>query len=160
VLRVESHPGHQLLDGLLGAALGLDALDVVRRGDDRADCLARIERRERVLEDDLHVAPVGTHPGPVQVSDVRALEDDDAARRLIQPGHQPAGRRLPAARLPHQAEGFAGVHGEVHPVDRLDRTALPLEDDSPGHREVPLQPADLEQDVAAPRAGPLSLNLC
>ena len=41
-----------------------DAVHVERLADDRADLVARVERAERVLEDDLHVAPPAPSGGP------------------------------------------------------------------------------------------------
>ena len=58
VLRVEPDRVHQLLDRPLALALArLELVDRERLADDRADRLARVQRRVRVLEDHLHLAP-------------------------------------------------------------------------------------------------------
>jgi hypothetical protein len=59
VLRVESDQLEQILHRALGAVLGLDALDTERRAHDRPDRVPRVQRRERILEDHLHVAAQG-----------------------------------------------------------------------------------------------------
>jgi hypothetical protein len=120
-----------------------------RLGDDRADAHARIQRRVRVLEDHHHLAPDGPHLAPAELRDVLAVELHGAAGQRQQP-HDAAGERgLPAAGLPHDADGLAGVHVEGDAVDRLDASDLLLEDDPPAHREVLLELADAQQRRAA-----------
>ena len=58
VLRVEPDPVHQVLHRALALALALvHAVDRERLADDRADRAPRVQRRVRVLEDHLHLAP-------------------------------------------------------------------------------------------------------
>jgi hypothetical protein len=63
---------------------------------------ARIERGERVLEDDLHLPPVGPELTLGQTGNVGAVHFHGAAGRLDQAQHGAAGRRLAAARLADQ----------------------------------------------------------
>ncbi len=62
VLRVEADGLEQFLHRPLHALRGLDALDAERRGDDRADGVPGVQRREWVLEDHLHVAAERAQP--------------------------------------------------------------------------------------------------
>jgi hypothetical protein len=104
VLRVEPDERHELLDAQLALALVvLDPVDDERLGDDRADRLARVERRVGVLEDHLHVAPQRLELPARQRRDVPALEADRARRRVHQAQQQPGGRRLAAAALADDA---------------------------------------------------------
>src|SRR5690606_19276298 len=61
-----------------------------------------------------------------------------------QAGDEPARGGLPAARLPHQAEGLALAHLEGDAVDRLHGPDLPLEQ-ALGDGEVLAQPLDGQQ---------------
>ena len=100
-------------------------VDPERVADDLADALARVERRVRVLEDHLHLAPERPQLAPRERRDVGAVEADRAARRLVQPHEQPAERRLPAARLADDAERLAAPDLERDAVDRVDELAVP-----------------------------------
>ena len=70
---------------------------------------ARVEAGVRVLEDDLHPAPVRLERGALDVGDVHAVEADRPGRRLDEAQQQPADRRLAAARLADEAEGLAAA---------------------------------------------------
>ena len=101
------------------AAAG-DAVHAQRLADDVARRHARIERGERVLEDDLHPPPVGAQLDLAEPRDVLAVERDAAGGRLDQPQHGAAHRRLAAARFADQAERLARRDREAHAVDRED----------------------------------------
>ena len=96
---------------------------------------ARIERRVRVLEDDLHLAArTGASPrAPSAV--IRAVDSDRARRRLDQPQDRLAGGRLAAAGLADEAERLACRDREADAVDRVDLSGQAPEHALP-HREV------------------------
>ena len=121
VLRVEPHEFEQFLYRPLAALRRGDVLDAQRRAHDRADGVAGVQRRVRVLEDHLYVPPQRAHLARGDVRDVAALEHDLPAGGLQQPGHEPAGRRLAAARLADQAQRLPRAYREVDPVHRPDR---------------------------------------
>src|SRR3989304_2866125 len=123
-----------------------DLVDAQALPDGLADRHPRIERRVRVLEDDLHVAAHGLQVGAAQLQHVDAVEPDGARAGLDQAQHRPSDRRLATTRLSHQAEGLAFPNGESHPVDRLDPAHGPLQH-SGAHREVLDQGVDLDQDA-------------
>ena len=77
-----------------------------------------IERRVRILEDDLHLPAVGPQSRLAQARDVLAVKPDAAGGRLDQPQHGAADRRLAAAALADQAERLAALDREADAVDR------------------------------------------
>src|SRR6185436_17217106 len=90
-----------LLEQLAHARLALrlvadDAVHLERLGDDLADGHARVERRIRVLEDHLHLAPHAAQLARRERRDVDALEPDAAARRPLEQQHAAAGGDLAA----------------------------------------------------------------
>ena len=128
----------------------LDAVDLERLADDRADGLARVQRRVRVLEDHLHLAPQRQQRAPVRVWRCRTPSiDDRAAGRLEQPRDQARGRGLAAARLADEAERLALVDVERDAVDGLHGADLLLEDDPLADREVLDEVAHLDERLAA-----------
>ncbi len=91
-----------------------------RLADDLARRHARIERGERVLEDDLHLPPVGAQLRPAEARDVGTVELDAARGRLDQPQHGATDCRLAAARLADQPQRLARTDREADAVDRED----------------------------------------
>jgi hypothetical protein len=128
VVRLEADHVHDPLDpgrALLGRP---DAVDAQPLADAVADWRARVEARVRVLEDDLHAAPVRLELRAAQPRDVLAVEDDRPRRRLDEAQEEPADGRLAAARLTDEADRLAAADDEVDAVDRLDRPDRPLEE--------------------------------
>jgi hypothetical protein len=157
VLGVQADPVHQLLYALLALALALElSVDGERLGDDRADGLAGVQRRVRVLEDHLHLAVKALQPVALALRDVLAVEQDLPRGRVEQPHQEPGGRALTAAGLADQPKRLAVVDVERHAVDGLDRPDLALEDDPARDREVLDQVADLEQRRAVRAHAPFS----
>ena len=147
VLGVEANQFQQVLDGPLGALLGLDVLQLERRADDGTHRVPGIQRRVRVLEDHLHLAPQRAHGARPQVRDVAAVEYDLPGRRLDESHQHPRGRGLAAARLAHDAQCLAADHVErdiVHAADQPDAAA---EDDAPVDRKVFGQPGHRHQRI-------------
>jgi hypothetical protein len=84
---------------------------------------ARIERRERILEDHLHLAAEraqlrGPQPAPSRPPIRRPPASDLPPGRLDGPQHAARGGGLAAAALTNEAERLALVDVEVHAVDR------------------------------------------
>src|ERR1700676_388423 len=84
---------------------------------------ARIERGERVLEDDLHRTPVLAQLGLSEKGDIQAIEPDAAAGRFDQPQDTARHRGFAAAGLTDQPERFPdaqrkadAIHG-MHGAD-------------------------------------------
>ena len=117
-----------------------------------ADRRAWIERAERVLEDDLHAAPVRLERGPLEARDVHPVEDDRPRRRLDEAEQQPPDRRLAAPGLPDEAERLAPPDLEAHAVDRPDEAHRALQQPALD-REVLDEVPDDDQGRAVGRAG-------
>src|SRR5690606_15870445 len=93
--------------------------------DDVEQVLARVERPERVLEDELHLTAKGPQVVVGQSRDVDYLaagapEQDLSAGRFDGPQHALRCRSLAAAALADEAEDLAVVDDEADVVDGLD----------------------------------------
>src|SRR5215208_5185253 len=110
-----------LLEELARALAPVVEAEVAQRLlDDAAHGHARVQRRVRVLEDHLDVAPQGPELAVAERGDVAAVEDELAVRRLVEPDDRLGERGLAAAGLAHQAEAFAGEDIEGDVVHRLE----------------------------------------
>ena len=114
------------------AALGLDlilrhAADPQRRGQDLGHALARVERRLRILEDHLHLAPDRLQLAASGSGDVLSAEADRARGRVDQPHQRADQRRLAASGLADDAERLALVQCERDVVDGVDLPDLPID---------------------------------
>jgi hypothetical protein len=77
-------------------------VDLHRLDDDLADGEARIQRRVRVLEDDLDAAAIGHHLALGEAQQVLALEQHLAAGGVVQAHEREAHGGLARARLAHE----------------------------------------------------------
>ena len=93
----------QLRDAAAPLAAVHSAVDDQRLGDDRADGHARVQRRVRVLKDDLHVPPHPPHVAGVKLQDVGAFELDASRGRVDEPEDAAPDGGLARARLAHEA---------------------------------------------------------
>jgi hypothetical protein len=125
-----------------------DVVDAQRPLDVVAHSLDRVQRVERVLEDDLHLrAVVEDVPAPLHPGDVASLEEDGAVGRRVQPSEQPRDGALPASALADERGDRAGMELEGDVVDRvhLGTAAEPASD-----VEALVQVAHLERSGAHP----------
>src|SRR5207247_2151263 len=99
VLRGEADRLEQLLHPLSALASVTDVVDLQRIADDRADALARVQARVRILEDHLHLAAKRAQRPRAEVADRGSPEDDLARRRRKEANDRPAERRFSTARL-------------------------------------------------------------
>ena len=134
-------------------------MDAQRLADDPADGVARVERRERVLEDHLHPPPQRLELALAERGDVLAVEDDPARGRLVQAEERPPDRRLAAARFADEAERLAAADLEADAVDRADVADVAVEHDPGLDREVDLEVLDLDE-VAVAAAHPTAAARC
>jgi len=86
--------------------------------EDRADGLARVERRVGVLEDDLDLAPDVLAAAPDRPRHRRAVHLQRAGLRREQPGQGAQQRRFAAAALPHHPDHLARADREGQVVQR------------------------------------------
>ena len=98
----------------------VDLVDPQALGDRLVDRLARVQRAGRVLEHDLHLAPVLAQRLR-GARERRALEPDLAARGQLEAEERPGERRLAAAGLADERDDLARHDLEVDAVDRARR---------------------------------------
>ena len=118
-------------------------MDQQRPRDVVVDALDGIERRERILEDHLHVRAVGEQRlAPPLIADVLAVEDDRAVGGRVEPRQQPRDGALAAAALAHERRHVAGPQRERdvrHGVEHLAPQARSA------HREALAEALHLER---------------
>ena len=150
MLRAQPDGAQELLDPAPTLVAAVQAVDAQRLGDDLAHRHPRVQRRVRILEDDLDVSPDGPHLPALEAGDVLALEHDLAGGRLEQLDDGPSEGRLAATRLSDDAERLAGLHRQVDAVHRLHLPDRVLEE-ARLDREVLDEPFDPEERVAVRR---------
>ena len=111
-----------------------EPVDRQRMPDRLPDRHRRVQRRVRILEDDLHPAPVFAQLALVQLRDVAVLEDDAAVGGADETEQRPPESRLAAAGLADEPEHLALPEVERDVVDRPDLASLPADQ---ALREVP-----------------------
>ena len=137
---------HDLVDIVLVLFLRHDLVLADRFADDLADREPGRERRERILEDDLHLGPEGTQFFTGKIVDFAAVEQHLSAglfARETQDGASGGG--LAAARFPDQPHRGPALQIEGDAVDRLDVADRPG-DEAALDGEVLFQRVDL-QDI-------------
>ena len=123
------------------------AVDAQRLADDVVHRHPRIQRRIRILEDDLHLAAHVAHLTPVQMGDVPPVEDDRPGGRLDELDQRPGERRLATAGLTDEAERLPRLDREIDAVDGMDLADGALQE-AGADREVLDEPFDLEDLLA------------
>src|SRR5262249_3142776 len=122
--RHEADAGEQLVDALVDARRRHDLVDAQRPRDVVADRLDRVERAERVLEDDLHLRAVAQVVAAVpDERHVAPLEEDGAVARLDKPREQPCDRALAAAALTDERGDRSRTKLERDAVDSVQPRA-------------------------------------
>ena len=111
---------------VLGGRLGQQPL-----ADEVADGHARVQRADRILEDDLHPAAHVFLSTPCELRIVLAVELRAAGGRLLEAEQRAAERRLAAAGLADEAEDLAPADLERDVVDGPDVADDPAEDARP-----------------------------
>jgi hypothetical protein len=91
-----------------------------RLGDHVLYPIARIERTERILEDDLHVAAKTAQFGSVRRSQIDPVKNDGARSRFDEAENEPSQRAFAGTGFAHQAQrlAFMDIEGDiVHGAD-------------------------------------------
>src|SRR5581483_4783031 len=136
---VEADRLEQVADAALAVAARPLAVDEHRLLDDLPDRHARVERRVRILEDDLHLLAQLAQVVPARRRQLVAHEADGAAGRLQQLQDAVPGRRLAGAGLADEPERLALRDLERDAVDRLHMVDRPLDEQTLPHRKPLLQ---------------------
>src|SRR5207302_9833565 len=84
---------------------------------------ARVQRVERLLEDELDLPPQQPRLLRRDAADLSALENDLPGRRRLEVHDAAGDRALARAALADEAERLAACDLEGHPVDRRDESA-------------------------------------
>src|SRR5690554_2601136 len=87
--------------------------------DDSAYGMSGVQGLHGVLEDHLNIAPYRHQLPTRKTADILSFEQHLAIGGLVQTGNAAPQRRLAAARLTHQPQGFARSNRKVDPVHRL-----------------------------------------
>src|SRR4029077_14408876 len=125
-------------------------VDQERFAGDVANGHSRVERRVRILEDDLHLAADLAHLTALEARDVPAVEDDLPGRGLCQLDQRAREGGLATAGLPHEPDRLPGLNGQIYAVDGVDVPDRALQD-SRADREVLDQVLDAEDLLAGVR---------
>src|SRR5262249_1277097 len=116
-----------------------------------SDRHARVQRRKRVLEDDLHAATQPSQFAFGQARDVDAVEEDATERGLDEPDHRAREGALAAARFTDEPERLTPATVKRHAIDRVYELRAAEE---PAARRIELREAfDLKKRTAASRRG-------
>src|SRR5215216_5994909 len=102
------------------------------------------------------------HIAAIELGQILALEDDFSVSRLVELQNRPASGRLAAPGLADETQRLSWFDVERDAVHGLNRTNLPLEDDSPRQGEVHHQIVDGQERLIraiALRAVPAYLGL-
>jgi len=116
-----------------------------RKRDDLFDRLPLVQRRVRILEDDLHLAAEPPQLAARDPEEVGRLEVDAARGGFVETEQEPGECRLPRARLADEADGLAAGEHERDVVDRLDDAARPRSAEA----EVAAQVVDHDERLLA-----------
>ena len=92
-----------------------------RLGDDVVHGEARVERRVRVLEDDLHFGAAAAHFFRRQLQNVHAVEAHLPERRLFEAQEATRNRALARPRFADKTEAASCADRKTHAVHRFDR---------------------------------------
>src|SRR5215468_9593230 len=145
---VEPDKVQQVGYAIAAAVDGHDIMQGQWLADELLDGHTRIERRIRVLKNDLRLAPMGSQLFFIEFENAAALEPNVAGHRLDQPQDQTADGGLAAARFSDKCERGAGLHAKVDAVDRLHGRDRPSERRAADNK-MPCQGFDFEQGAHA-----------
>jgi len=118
-----------------------------RLGDDRGHVHARIQRRVRILKNDLHVAPHPAHVAGAESEDILTFEFDAARGRLDQSQDAAADGGLARSRLANETERLSAADSEADAVNGFD-LRHDARENAAFHRKVLLQIAHDEERFA------------
>ena len=121
--RVEADRTEHVADQLFALFWVLDARDHQRLGDDVADAPPRVERGNRILEDQLHAPAHLSQRVALHRREVLAIEQNPPRDSPPQLQHRATQRGLAATGLADQTEGLAARNLQAYIRHRVDRLA-------------------------------------
>jgi hypothetical protein len=120
VVRAETHFLEKIGDPFLSLLFGGDAENVQRLGDNLLNSSPGIKGSIRVLKNNLHISPDGTHLLVVKFTDILAFEEYFSLAGFNQSQNGPGRGRLPASTLTHQTHTLSYIQGKAYPIDCID----------------------------------------
>jgi hypothetical protein len=117
----EAHERKQFVHTPLKCASGPQAVQADRLGDGPTDPHARVERDERILEDDLHPAAEPLEGHGIERPDVDPVEQDAARVCLDEAKHRPADDRFAGPAFCDKTEGASPLDPEANVFDHRGR---------------------------------------
>src|SRR5208282_5272610 len=137
---------HALAAGIAAEAFVHDlSVENQGLGDHVLHAVARVERAERVLEDDLQVAAKTAQFGAVRLQQIDAIENDGARSGLDEAEDEPSKRALAGAGFTNQAKSFAFLDVEGHIIHSTNFAGAAAAERRFGKIENPGQVADFKQ---------------
>ncbi len=121
-----------------------DAMNDERFAHDIAGGHARIERRKRVLEHDLHRTPVRAQVRFAEMGDIEPVQANAAPGRLDETKDAARHRRLAAAGFADQPERLSDANGKAHAVHGMHGADFAAKD-AASHRIMLFQVRYFEQ---------------
>ena len=116
---------HQRVHALLIFFLGFaDLLDNERLADAFKDAFAPVQRRIRILKDDLHLTAQFAQFLLIELSDIRSIQQHFTGSWLMQAEDRAADGGFSAAGFTHEAKRFAFGDAEAHIVHRMQQAGL------------------------------------
>ena len=106
---------------------------------------ARVQRAERILEDDLHALAQRSALSDRELLDLTPIKGHGARGGWLQAEGHSTERCLARARLADEAERFAACHCEVDAVDRANGERLANQWDAAADLEVALHANELQE---------------
>ena len=86
---------------------------------DGADAVARIQRRQRILEDRLEFAPAADAIPVPEVRDIAAFEAQAARGGLVKSQQRARQRGLARTGFTDDADRLAGLHAQIHVAEKV-----------------------------------------
>src|SRR5262249_3650334 len=122
--RVQPDEVEEFGDAHLALRACADAVDDQRFFDNLPRPHARVQRRVRILKDDLHVAARLAQPRPCELEHVLPAKPYLSGSRLDQPEHAASGRGLATSRFADQPERLPFLDREADVVNGENRRAF------------------------------------
>jgi hypothetical protein len=127
VFCIESHKIQQLDDALAPLLSLAQAVNYQRFFDYISYSHSRIERRVRVLKNDLHIATRPPHLCGRKRKKIAPVESYFSRCRFDEPQNAAARRRFAAARLSNKPEGFSAPDRKAYVIDRANHFPAPAQ---------------------------------
>src|SRR2546429_1870425 len=114
-------------------------------GDERPDCITRIQRGKGVLENHLHALPCQSQFLTAHSSQILIAKQNLPSRRFIQSHDGTANGRFPGTTFAYQPQGLSALDAETDAVDRTHITDHALENNTLCQRKMHFEVTHINQ---------------